>query len=483
VRKSYHASVLEQEEARLRTRTSIAVSRMRRDAKDPDTDNVLQVRLVTEVPRAPQGSHPIRRLSLITADGLRLEVKPGSPMDNDYSYDAYLFIDPEYALWSPPKMEAGEMVRCVENTGGKYLHAQAFFRLPVVDRDRPLALEIEHAAGTTERLALEVYETREPAGYKRLGLLSAEQSKEWRVDCFSIVLNRLAGQPFGSRDAAVTVESARADLDQGEGVLAADTEYAKPKHDCDAAVLAISEDVERGPERAPEHDSDADAEPTQPIDDHTAVVTAVAEKAHHSETNAEPDQPIKQGTRTSYQDKWTTSEAEFVEIVPWHRIDSRPQFIFALGDPVTFRLVVDVRTQLSVLWLAASFYDQFGSRVLLTVQKFSHGAPPGRHNIDLTLNRPNLRQGEYVATFELLPEFDFNWRGLGRIPYLCLWDRCVFFKVDEGYRGVIELGLVDVSATATSPTLAIAQPVGLKRVSTRINPPPPVVVAGNPLDF
>jgi ABC-type polysaccharide/polyol phosphate transport system ATPase subunit len=490
VRKSYHASILEQEEARLRTRTSIAVSRMRRDAKDPGTDNFVQVRLVTEVARLPQGSHPIRRLSLTTPDGLRLEVKPGSPMDNDYGYDAYLFVDPEYALWSPPKMDAGEMVRCVENTGGKYLHAQAFFKVPVVHRDRPLALEIEHAAGTTERLAVEIYDSREPAGYKRLGLLSARENQGWRVDYFSIVLNMLAAQPIGSHAAAMTaiaVESA--ELDQREARHGAvDTKHAHPNHNCDAAATAIVEDAGGEPDRGEQHDSDADAEHAQPIDDRDAVVTAVAAKdggnepdpgeTQHAERNAEPKPPIKKGTRASYQDKWTTSEAEFVEIVPWHRIDSRPQFVFTLGEPVTFRVVVDVRTELSALWLAASFYDQFGSRVFLTVQEFSRGAPPGRHEISLTLDRPNLRQGEYVATFELLPEFDFNWQGLGRIPYLCLWDRCVFFKVDEGYRGVIELGLVDVAASATSPTLANAQPVGLKRRDSRIDPPPPIVVGG-----
>ena len=408
VSKSYHASILEQEESRLRARTSMAISRMRGDTKNPDGHNLIQVRLVTESTRLPEGSHPIRRLSLATADGVSVEVRPGSAMDNDQCYDAYLFVDPEWALWSPPKNEAGEMVRCVENTGGKYPHAQVYFKVPLTDREAPLELEIEHAAATTERLAVEIYDSREPAGYRRIGLLS-EQGSSWRVDHFSIPLEMFDRQSARAHDMAMTeisVEGTRANFEQ--------------------------------------------------------------DKTHHSEAETEDLQQT--------QDKWATSEAEFVEISPWGGVDSRPQFVFGLGEPVTFRIVTDVRAPLPVLWLAASFYDQFGNRVFVTVQKFSGGAAPGQHQIDLTLTRPNLRQGEYVGTFELLPEFEFNWRGAGRFPYLCLWDRCVYFKVDEGYRGVIELGLVDMACSATSPTLAVAQPIAAVRTDPRLDRPTPLLV-------
>jgi hypothetical protein len=432
---------MEQEEARLRARTSIAVSRMRRDAETSIND--FQVRLVTATARLPEGSHAIRRLSLTTADGVRLEVRPGSPMDNDASYEAYLYIDPEYALWSLPKLEAGEMVRCVENTGGKFLHAQAFFKVPVLHRDQPLALEIEHAAGPTERLAVEIYDSGDPAGYRRLGLLSVQETEEWRVDHFSIVLNMLARQPTRSGDTAMTAtESASAELDHGEvNQGEADTRDTQAIQDCDRGVTSIVAESSESFENA--------GDELRPVE------------TLQTETQAEDKQLIKTGAGASYQDKWKTSEAEFVEIVPRGRSESRPQFVFALGEPVMFKVVVSVHTDLPVLWLAGSFYDQFGNRVFLTVQKFSRGAPPGRHEINLTLERPNLRQGEYVGTFELLPEFDFNWRGLGRIPYLCLWDRCIFFKVDERYRGLIELGLVDVASNATSPTLGIAEPLGV----------------------
>ena len=458
VSKSYHASIMEQEEARLRARTSIAVSRMRRDAKELGEDNSVQVRLVTEIPRLPQGSHPIRRLSLTTADGLRLEVRPGSPMDNDTNYDAYLFIDPEYTLWSPPKMELGERVRCVENTGGKYLHAQAFFKVPVLHRDRPLALEIEHASDSAERLAMEVYDSGEPAGYKRLGLLSVHDSQEWRVDHFSFVPDMLAKQPTRSGDTGLTAtESASAERNHGEAHHnEADSKPTQANQDCDRAVTPTVVKKSENSENAGE-----ELRPAETL---------------QTEIQAEDKQLIKRGAGASYQDKWKTSEAEFVEIVPRGRSASRPQFVFALGEPVTFKIVVSVHTDLPALWLAGSFYDQFGNRVFLTVQKFSRGARPGQHEINLTLERPNLRQGEYAGTFELLPEFDFNWTGLGRIPYLCLWDRCIFFKVDERHRGVIELGLVELASNATSPTLGDAQTLGVVGTDDTLDVLAPITV-------
>ena len=339
------------------------------------------------------------------------------------------------------------MVRCVENTGGRSLHAEAFFKVPVLHLDRPLDLEIEHAAASTERLAVEIYDSREPAGYRRLGLLSEQDGQSWRVDHFAIALDMLTAQSARSRGAA-SVEGASVTSEQDE-THHSEPEIQHPRRISarDGASMSLVAD-----ERANELDAGEAHPPNQ----------------HES--------PIKRKSQPSYQDKWNTSEAEFVEVTPWGQVDSRSQYVFALGETVTFRIVTDVRMSLPVLWLAASFYDQFGSRVFVTVQKFTGGAAPGRHEINLTLTRLNLRQGEYAGTFELLPEFDFNWRGAGRLPYLCLWDRCVFFKIDEGYRGVIELGLMEVASTATSPTLAIAEPVAAVATDNKLDRPSPVLV-------
>ena len=216
VTKSYHASVLVQEETRLRARTSTAISRMRGDVKDLHAENLLRVSLVTQSAQLPEGSHPVRRLSLTRPDGVSLEVRPGSPMDNDSTYDAFLFVDQEYSLWSAPKVEGDETVRCVESTGGTSRQAQAYFKVPGLDRDKPLALEIEHAANPVERLAVEIYDLREPPVYRRLGLLSAEEVHGWRVDRFSIILDgRAEDSTQGLNEAATSAAAIAEDSTQG----------------------------------------------------------------------------------------------------------------------------------------------------------------------------------------------------------------------------------------------------------------------------
>jgi len=43
------------------------------------------------------------------------------------------------------------------------------------------------------------------------------------------------------------------------------------------------------------------------------------------------------------------------------------------------------------------------------------------------------------------------------LPYLCHWDRCVHFKIDEEYHGSIELGLVAVSIEVTQKSVMLTE--------------------------
>src|SRR5207237_1457219 len=104
-------------------------------------------------------------------------------------------------------------------------------------------------------------------------------------------------------------------------------------------------------------------------------------------------------------------------------------------------------------WLACQMFDALGNRVSLLIHEFKQGLEAGASEVLLCLDKPNLRQGEYVVTFELLPLFDYHWSEPHRIPYLCLWDRCVFFKVDENYHGSIALGLVSLSSSVSTRRL------------------------------
>jgi len=108
--------------------------------------------------------------------------------------------------------------------------------------------------------------------------------------------------------------------------------------------------------------------------------------------------------------------------------------------------------------MAGIIYDQLGNRIWMGVHQL-RGASVGLHEILLMLDAPTLRQGEYFMNMELLPIFDFNWPASERLPYLCLWDRCVFFKIDEGYHGTIPLGILTIPSRVRSATLTGAETV------------------------
>ena len=185
VSKGYYADVTAREEARLRAQTSAAVTRSRLRDGETQSSRVrpkLQCRLVTAEGHAPRASHPIRRVTLFTRDGRRLEVRPGTPSDNDFGQGAYIPTDSEL-LWSQPRTIAGEIVRCFEDTGSTERQASIRFLNPIDLGSAADRIEIEHAAAATEPVAIELYE---PSGYCRLGLLTPGEPQAWRSDVFAI---------------------------------------------------------------------------------------------------------------------------------------------------------------------------------------------------------------------------------------------------------------------------------------------------------
>jgi len=361
-------------------------------AENGETDGTLLLRLVTADGLPPRGSHAVSRIALVIADGRRLEVRLGEPMDNDETQDAYLMTDPKYMLWSPTKIVDGRTARCVENTGGVYTHAPICFRVTPDSIAASAAIEIEHAPDeAADDLALEIYNSRD---YRRLGVLRARHSVGgWHVDTLPISLGvgcqENARTSPADRSAAATPEPAESDLGSQRRVLSV------PHRGADPLPL---------------------------------------------------DSPQSDGTG---REKWESDEARFLDVSLCNHVTLAPQHLFGLGETISFRIIAELRTEVPVCWFAAIIYDDRGNRILLAVHKVNSRAERGQHEILLHLRNPNLRQGNYVVTLELLPEFDYNWHGPVRMPYLCHWDRCVFFSIDEGYHGSIDLGLVSLPGDFT----------------------------------
>jgi len=152
--------------------------------------------------------------------------------------------------------------------------------------------------------------------------------------------------------------------------------------------------------------------------------------------------PVDLGSAEAPRDKWESAEARFLAITTCEPTGSPAQHIFRLGDAITFKITIELRVRVPVCWLAGIIFDAQGNRVFLGVHKFESGLEAGKNEILFRLDHPNLRHGEYVGSFELLPMFDYYWPHPYRIPYLCHWDRCIYFKIDEDYNGSIALGLV-----------------------------------------
>ena len=148
-------------------------------------------------------------------------------------------------------------------------------------------------------------------------------------------------------------------------------------------------------------------------------------------------------------DKWNTEEARFLEVWPCCATTFARKHIFSRSENIVFRLVAEIFIDLPSLWVVAVVYDSHGNRIAVLAEKVDYCVPVGIHEFLLMVEHPTIRQGEYVSTVELLPELDYYWSGKGRLPYLCMWDRRLHFKIDEGYQGTVDLGRVYLPVTLT----------------------------------
>lgn len=213
VTKSYYASILLQEERRLRARND------RRGGTAPGAAPPIELmgRLIIAGERLPRSSHPVRRLTLTDGADLKLTIEPGAPMDNDRGHPAYLMTDPAYMCWGEPRLLLDSRVRCLENTGGRYRHAPFVFMLPVgLGSVETLSLQVEHAAQTNEEVRVEIFDGQ---AYRLLGTLQPSPN-HWLAQAWTlpddIGPQRMTRQPDAAAAAGAAIVREAA---QGEIVL------------------------------------------------------------------------------------------------------------------------------------------------------------------------------------------------------------------------------------------------------------------------
>jgi lipopolysaccharide transport system ATP-binding protein len=349
VTKAYYASILQQEEVRLKARNARLSRRQAGEIAREEREGMreLLMRFIPKPEGPPRESHPIRRLQLHGASGFSAELEPGAPMDNDGDQAAHLLADRQYMNWSDPKVVESARVRCVENVGGKYLHAPFVFAVPQdAWLDGRFRLGVEHAAKTGEEIAVEYFHAD---AYHSIGRLEAGNGR-WRTQEFEFTM--------GSPDDIVTPMETR--VESGSGGV---------------------------------------------------------------------------------QDKWATNHAAFEEVLA---IDGAgvPKQVFHRGEALGFQISVKVQRPLSPCWLALILYHQNGQQIASWIHRFEREIEPDRARWQVIVDRPQLRQGDYVASVELLSHYDPM--ATEKLPYYCHWNRCVVFRIDESYLGHIPLGLVEL---------------------------------------
>ena len=346
VTKAYYASIMAQEEIRLRSRNARLgrkqVSALRAREEGEHVKEVL-FRFVPAAGTPPKLSHPVRRIVLESTSGFREEIVPGRAMDDDASQVSYLMTAKEYMLWSEPVVVDGERLRCVEATGGSYVHAPFVFAVPVHEWLKGgFQLSVEHHARPGEEMAVEFFDADR---YHRMGVLSTRDGG-WQTQALGLPAATVPGEvdPTESGDAEATI-----------------------------------------------------------------------------------------------QDKWATAQARFESVAT---IDGAgvPKQIFRDGEPFGMRITALVNAPLSPCWLAIVLYHQRGQQIAFWTHRFEAAVAAGRPHWDVMVETPNLRQGDYVASVELLSHFDPM--ATEKLPYYCHWNRCVVFRIDESYLGHIPLGLV-----------------------------------------
>ncbi|MEK6644164.1 MAG: polysaccharide ABC transporter ATP-binding protein [Planctomycetota bacterium] len=210
VTKAYYASIVRQEELRLKARNARLSRRdMKAAAAREEAEHAKEVllRFVTNNGQPPSQCHAIKRIRLTCGADWREEIVPGAPMDNDASHAAYLMTDRKYMLWSEPEMVHGHRVRSVTATGGQYGHAPFVFVVPApVWNGATAELEIEHATSAGDVIQVEEF-TGE--GYRVLGRLE-ESSGRWSTQMFAL------GGSHGSTKAPVAAVTQRNDVTNDE---------------------------------------------------------------------------------------------------------------------------------------------------------------------------------------------------------------------------------------------------------------------------
>lgn len=152
----------------------------------------------------------------------------------------------------------------------------------------------------------------------------------------------------------------------------------------------------------------------------------------------------------STKDKWQDNDV-YIEFAKLVDVNYKSNSVFSLGDTINLDILIRSKVRIQECWLAIPIYDERGNCVFQKVKKMINGIPKGKIRYIFSIIQPQLRQGNYVFSIGLLSEYNPN--STSQLSFYCLWNRCIEFRIDEGYIGNIPLGIVDFSCKLISKNL------------------------------
>ncbi len=397
VTKAYYASVLAQEELRIRARNARLGRREagRLEARQQAGDvKELLFRLVTDHGGPPRESHPVARLAVSRGGRVLAEVLPGAPMDNNPDEAAYLLTDPRYMLWREPENVGGRWIRCFAATGGKYAHAPFVTQLPrEAWQAGGLELEIEHAAVPGDVVRVEVFDGQ---AYHLVGVLTPDTTG-WRTGRWPLPA---AACPVASVDQAVEPSAC---VPAGDAP-AAEATTATPAPDTAAASCPPG---------------------------------AVEETAATQATDSRGPGEVVLRRRTG--DRFYSDHAEIVAV----RLcgpDGQPRAVFGMGQSIHVQIDADVRTAIATCEFSFAIYTPENAVIAVGHWPIRGGFSVGTWTWSFSIQEPNLRQGEYLLSLAIIREFSEATNE--DCVFYSLWNRSLSFRIDEARVGRAPMGLV-----------------------------------------
>jgi lipopolysaccharide transport system ATP-binding protein len=385
VTKAYYASIVRQEELRLKARNARLSRRdMKAAAAREEAEHAKEVllRFVTNHGQPPSECHAIKRIRLTCGADWREEIVPGAPMDNDASHAAYLMTDRKYMLWSEPEMVHGQRVRSVTATGGQYGHAPFVFVVPTSVWE-----EATKASAEAGQLRHEGTEAR---GHEGMAMLEIEHAKS---PGDVIQVEEFTGE--GYRVLGVLEESSGRWTSQRFGLGGRHEVMETPRHEGSEA----------------QSQSATDRETT------SSDITLRAES----------------------RDRFYSQYAAFRSI-QLTAAGTGPTAIFSPGQTMTIVAEVEVEREIAQCAFSYSIYLPDNTVVAIGYWPIAGGLGVGTHAWEVSLVEPNLRQHEYIMSCVVMKETPLLLNR--KYEYYCQWHRAITFRVDEGRVGSSPHGVV-----------------------------------------